>query len=314
MDLYRFITTNYGRLYNHKWLPFWFLTPIRRLFRFLEHKLLPRYFNSTYPFVPIIENRGRRIIVSLTSFPARLPYLWLVVECMLRQTCPPDLIVLYLSKKEVKSFDDIPESLRCRIGEHFEIRMVENSYRSHMKYYFAFKDFPDDFIITIDDDIWYPPTTIESLYDLSLKYPQSIIANDVMRYTYEGEKLKKYDDWEIITDFEESRDLFFLGSGAVCYPPHCMPDDLFRPDIFTDICLYADDVWLNAMAQSIHTPIVKTDFKYIVAEINNNKTPKLKFVNVDEGLNDKQINKVREYCLATKGIDPFSLSNVKFKS
>lgn len=74
---------------------------------------------------------GGKIIVSLTSFPARINNVWLVVECMLRQTVHADKIILWLSKDQFPSDDCIPFSLKKRISDVFEIRMVSGDIRSH---------------------------------------------------------------------------------------------------------------------------------------------------------------------------------------
>lgn len=49
--------------------------------------------------------------------------------------------------------------------------------RSHKKFYYAMQEYPDDMIITIDDDVYYRSDTIELLYQTHLKYPQDVCAN-----------------------------------------------------------------------------------------------------------------------------------------
>ena len=50
------------------------------------------------------------VIISLTSFPARLDTLWQCVESLKRQTVRPEKIILYLSKEQVKE-DVLPPPL-----------------------------------------------------------------------------------------------------------------------------------------------------------------------------------------------------------
>ena len=52
--------------------------------------------------------RERKIIVSLTSFPARFEKLHLVIRSLLVQTMPPDAIILYLDD----DVEELPDSLR----------------------------------------------------------------------------------------------------------------------------------------------------------------------------------------------------------
>src|SRR5690554_5862757 len=45
----------------------------------------------------------KNLIISLTSFPARISNVNLVIESMLRQTILPERIILWLSRKQFKS-------------------------------------------------------------------------------------------------------------------------------------------------------------------------------------------------------------------
>lgn len=60
---------------------------------------LPTWFRL-FPSVKSISKRQDGLVICMTSFPARIDYVWLVVECLLRQTIQAEDIVLYLSKKQ----------------------------------------------------------------------------------------------------------------------------------------------------------------------------------------------------------------------
>lgn len=308
MSIYSFLTSFYGRLYARPHIPFWILTPARVVSRKLANKYVPVYFRRTQPIKrERVKLRDKRIIVSLTSFPARLDNLWIVIQCLLRQTCPPDKIVLWLSQTEMESSMGIPDSLQSLVNERFEIRMVSESYRSHTKYFYALQEFSNDIVITVDDDLFYPPKILETLIDAYIENPDCIIANIVKARLYEdNNSLKSYNSWPHYLKPGIDSSLFFLGVGGVLYPPSVLRADAFNPSVFMDICKLADDVWLNAMASVNNTQIFHTKWKKILMEIHNPKAPSLKKQNVAQNLNDIQIDRVRDYCNNQYGKDPFA--------
>ena len=115
--------------------------------------ILPLYLKA---FRPTSTNREISIpvIVSLTSFPARIGKLWIVIECMLRQKSQPEKIMLWLSREQFPNeLADLPKRLVEQTERGLDIKFVDNDFRSHKKYYYAFKEFKDKFELTIDDDL-----------------------------------------------------------------------------------------------------------------------------------------------------------------
>lgn len=124
---------------------------------------LPTWFRL-FPSVKSISKRQDGLIICMTSFPARIDYVWLVVECLLRQTIQAEDIVLYLSKKQFPTKDKLPSQLlNMELNHKVTIKMENEDYRSHKKYWYALRDFPNKTIITVDDDIIYDSKLIEQL-------------------------------------------------------------------------------------------------------------------------------------------------------
>lgn len=83
--------------------------------------ILPLYFNLTknntnYRIIAQTPPQqfigaNAKIIVSLTSFPKRIPTLYLVIESILRQTVKPDKLILHLTKSQVKDIELLPKRL-----------------------------------------------------------------------------------------------------------------------------------------------------------------------------------------------------------
>ncbi len=105
----------------------------------------------------------RKIIASLTSWTKRIGTAHLAIQTILNQTRRPDLTVLYLATDEFpRKENDLPRELLALCSERFEIRWTKNI-RSYKKLIPALKDFPDDIIITFDDDLFFHPALIERL-------------------------------------------------------------------------------------------------------------------------------------------------------
>lgn len=79
--------------------------------------------------------REQKIIVSLTSFPARFEKLHLVIRSLLVQTMPPDAIILYLDDDVV--VEELPDSLRKLEKYGLQIEWRQGRIKPHKKYYYA---------------------------------------------------------------------------------------------------------------------------------------------------------------------------------
>lgn len=98
------------------------------------------------------------VVVSMTSFPARIQKVWIVVETMLRQRQSPEKIVLWLSRDQFPGgHSQLPERLLAQQERGLDIRFVDGDIRSHKKYYYAFAEFPDRHILTDHNGHLYSP-------------------------------------------------------------------------------------------------------------------------------------------------------------
>lgn len=267
----------------------------------LDKKIVDRYVMERSKRINGInktENRNPRIIVSLTSFPGRIDTIWICIESLMRQSFKPDMIILWLADCQFQE-RKIQESLSRLQDRGLTIHWRDNL-RAHTKYHYAMKEYPNDIIITVDDDSYYPQNVVENLIRMHALYPEHICSNrcHLMKYSRSGE-LKPYRRWlhnYSPQKYVVSNELFFTGVGGVLYPPHCMPDVLFDFDIAKKICFHGDDVWLNFCARQKGTKIV-TDgtFNKDFICIGNSQNEKLVNINVISGGNDTQIQAVREY-------------------
>lgn len=238
------------------------------------------------------------IVISLTSFPSRMKSLHMVLESLFNQTVVPKHIHLYLAESQFNGMDSIDNQILDFKSKGLKIFFVKNIYQ-YKKYAFLQilnKDMP---IITVDDDVIYPPTMIEKLLTFHEKFPQAVVGNRIHQITYDAQgNINPYSSWKkecVATS--PSHDNFATGVGGILYPKNFIDSDCINERLILDHAPYADDVWLKINA-------IKRDIKVVSTDImqNNRKgwyngyTPEMRIetlqdFNVDLGLNDIQLQK-----------------------
>lgn len=190
---------------------------------------------------------GREIIVSLTTHGKRLYEVYKAIESIMQGTFLPNKIILWLSDSLLGQ--SLPETLVRQKKRGLQIEYVQDL-GPHTKLIPALKKYPDDIIVTIDDDMYYQYDMLENLIKAYQKYPDSILSNrvTVMNLNADG-SLKSYLDWDHYTHpkVDSPRNLI-TGVEGCLYPPHSLSDEVFNEKVFLEICRYADDVWFTSMA------------------------------------------------------------------
>ena len=209
-------------------------------------------------------NDNQKIIISLTSFPAAIPYTVLAIRSILNGSLQPDKVVLYLDTQQFPN-GVLPlelENLRTETPI-LEVRFDTAEIRSYKKLLPALRDFPEDVIVTIDDDICYRPDMLYRLVRLHKRLPEAIIAHRVRRIRpdmpySEWRKYKWYDF--VFKRIHYSRLAMQTGVGGVLYPPHSLDETMLDPERFMALAPTTDDVWFWAAAVANGTPIVPVPF------------------------------------------------------
>lgn len=277
-----------GRAINHGNL---------RILKFFLDMHVPSYLKKTAHKVGMginTEPREEKYIVSLTSFPARINDIWISIETVMRQTFKPDMIILWLADEQ---FPDrkLPQSLLDLEKRGLTIRFCENL-RSHTKYYFTFKEYPDATVITVDDDCYYPKDILENLVKMHKKYPEAICANRAHKITFTADnKLKPYRKW--IHNYKgilsPDRLLVATGVSGVLYPPHSLSETIFDKEVFKKICFFADDLWLKVNTDLKGTQVVTTTkFNKDLVAVSKTQNERLVSQNSFGGGNDEQFQNV----------------------
>lgn len=242
-------------------------------------------------------NVENNLVVSLTSFPARIDTVHLTLKSIFNQSYKPRVVVLYLAEQQfVQKENDLPKQLLKLKNKGLIIKFCEDI-KSHKKYFYSFKDYHDSKVVLIDDDVIYPINMLKTLVDNSLKFDNCIIANRIREINYEDNQLKPYRLWEINKTINNpSNFLFATGVGGVLYNPAFFNEALYSLDVIKKLCLNADDVWLKANALINDKQVYFTNkFFNSYIELPGSQSESLFSYNVFSSANDTQIKKVFAY-------------------
>ena len=252
------------------------------------------------------------IIVSLTSYPARIQKVKQTVDSILKQTHLPRKILLWLCEKEFPGHV-LPQdlmNLEKNSNGVFEVRWVEENIKPHKKYYFAVIEFPDSIIITIDDDQIYPNNMIQTLYESYIKQRNCIHCNRANLITFkENGKPRLYNKWmfgyKSLLDIPSTQ-LMPTGVGGVLYPPHSIPKQAIDRATIEAVCLNQDDLWLKLWTTLNGWKVVVPRTFVLPKQIPDSQSTALWRFNVYNGENDLAFSKILEF-LESKGVDVNSL-------
>ena len=258
-------------------------------------------FNS----VGVVDSeRSPKIILSLTSFPERMNEIHYTIYSLLNQSLKPDIVVLWLAKEQFPNLEkDIPEAVLKLKNSGLNIKWTHDT-RPYKKLIPSLKEYPNDIIITADDDIYYPATWLELLYTAYLQNPKAIHCHRGHKIKFDKQNnILPYKKWKhrIGHDFASFKN-FFTGAGGVLYPPHSLYKDVTDEKLFLKLSPDADDIWFWAMAVIAGTPIniVKNNLKQLIyvnpeRELKLTDELVLTRTNTVGGDNDRKIQQVISY-------------------
>lgn len=242
------------------------------------------------------------LIVSLTSYPARISKLWMVIKALLNQKLVDNFkVILWLSENQFpKGLDSLPKSLTNLIEKGLDIRFVSDDLKSHKKYYYAFKEYPNNIVVTVDDDVLYSPKLLRTLLDAHDKYSDCVICNRGVKINKE----KSYRNWGKVDNFMiPVSSIMPTGIGGVLYPPRCYNNNIFNIEAIKSTCINGDDLWLNFMCRLNGTKVVHTGVRFGFITVLSSQETALCKENVNHDKNDIQIDAITKWMLNEKNTD-----------
>lgn len=186
------------------------------------------------------------LIVSLTSFPPRFHTLHLTLRSLLTQSLVPDRLVLWVYAPDACL---LPESVRALTANGLEIRETDEDLKSYKKLIPALRTFPTAFLVTADDDIYYPKSWLHELVSAYAPAGRQVIGCRAHQVTHEADGgLAPYSDWHWeVRGACQGPPVFLTAGAGTLYPPGALSSVALDTSICLKLCPTADDVWINFM-------------------------------------------------------------------
>lgn len=235
-----------------------------------------------------------KVILSLTSYPARIRTVHRTIQTLLQQSYCPDRVILWLADSQFpRGMYDLPKELISLRNQGLEIQWTKDL-RSYKKLIPALKLYPQDIIVTVDDDILYPNDWLDNLVKAYEKNPTCIHAGRVHGIEFlNPQKLAPYDKWcmEIANGTSSYRN-FFTGCGGCLYPPNSLHRDVLNEEVFMKLCPNGDDIWFWAMAVLSGTKVCSPTNRMKLEYVEGTQKCALWINNINNGENDFALARV----------------------
>jgi hypothetical protein len=229
------------------------------------------------------------LVVSLTSYPPRFPTLGKTLRSLLSQTVAADRTVLWLTEEHRKL---LPLDVELLALEGLTIGICEDL-RSYAKIIPSLRRWPQAYIATADDDLYYGPRWLETLVRGVLPEQRVIVCRRAHRPRRMGDGYAPYQqwDWDFLTDGEVREDLFPTGVAGVLYPPASLSTAVLDCSKFMKLCPTADDVWLYWMGRLAGSKVKQVGGGFAQVAWTGSQDISLVSENMD-GRNDEQLQAV----------------------
>lgn len=134
----------------------------------------------------VLPIKEEKVIVSMTSWKKRISNVCAVVKSIRNNSVLPDQIILNLSLSEFPNKEsDLPADL-VRLQQNGDIRIIWQGVntKAFKKIIPTLKEYPDDIVISIDDDFLYPEDFIETFLQEHLLHPDSPLSGNNVPLLY----------------------------------------------------------------------------------------------------------------------------------
>lgn len=199
----------------------------------------------SYPKKKQCEN----VVVSLTTYPARINQVYYCLHSLLRQTVQPYKTILWLAKEQFPREErSVPKRILELRKYGLEIRFC-NDFRSYKKILPMIEKYRDKVIVTADDDALYPEDWLEKLISESEKYPDCVVCYRAHEMRFDDNRICPYSQWNGLSKDVKgpSKSLVPIGVGGVLYPKSYFDGIDADYDVIKQFAPTTDDIWLKVI-------------------------------------------------------------------
>ena len=230
--------------------------------------------------------RSEKVIVSLTSYKPRINDVKYTIYSLLNQSFPPDKLILWLDEDSFPQRENnLPRDLLAFQKFGLTIDWCENL-RPYKKLIPALEKYPDDIIVTADDDIFYRPDWLKILYDDDEQ-------GNLLPYTSWHFEINSTPPPSRLSSYRN----FFTGAGGVLYSKKFFYADILRRELWTEIAPTNDDIWFWAMTvlNGMKIKIPEAAHSHLIyVDIDTQRSGETLY-SVNKTQNDVQLRQVIEY-------------------
>ena len=223
----------------------------------------------------VMENET--FILSMTSYPPRFSSLLDFLKNLNEQTVYPEKLILNVAFEDMKF---LPVDLKSlQLAFPLEINATEDIGPAK-KLIPTLIRYSSSTIVTIDDDIRYPPNLFRMLLDESAVNPNSIICSRAHEPSFLDGFPSPYIAWKFEVE-EMGKRLYCPTSGAgVLFPPLSLHKEVCDIDKYRSLSFSTDDLWYWVHAIKNRTRIKKTKESFKIQEFSNDLSIPLHSANI----------------------------------
>lgn len=244
------------------------------LLRMLYRKYLRAYLEAEgYFALLVLRFRKRRLadpssklVVSLTTYNARLSKLGIVLDSILCQDIDRDYAVsVHLSSEDLQD-GVLPLELTHYKNFGVQFFIHSENFRSYKKLVYEYDpESEEKIIVTADDDVIYPKYWLRKLWSTHLQHPRCVVAYRAHFLTFDSEgNFIPYTDMMRVRGNPGDRltprhDLMPTGVSGVLYPPRSLHPACLDSALYLAYAPTADDIWFKASALLNNTLCVQVE-------------------------------------------------------
>src|SRR5213080_2603364 len=213
-----------------------------------KHRQQVRFIRETLAANRTFDNR--RIIVSLSTVPDRINNLRPTIRSLLKQTRPPDEIVLAIPEFSVR--EQRPYVVPKCIFQLPRVRVLRcrEDYGPATKFIAAIQDElaagrENTLIMVVDDDRLYPRDALETYLHFNNQFPDAALC-------FRGAAMPSTLDWDdakmiYAKDLRDPRPVAVItGCGSYLVQPRFFDQSLWNYSVAPSVAFYIDDIWISA--------------------------------------------------------------------
>lgn len=230
----------------------------------------------------------------MTTYPGRAQSAAAAIESITNgQIYTPRAVTLVLAEEEFPG-RKLPPSLSCMEG--VELLWVATNMRSYKKLLPVLSSYPDETILTVDDDVLYPPWWLGRMLAAHRRQPRAVVAYRAWSVGLDRGRLTPYESWAKATRGASGPRVFPTGVGGVLYPPKSLDPRVTDWPLAERLAPGTDDIWFWAMRLLAGTPAFSLTGRFMdFKPVTTSQQDALYLQNSAEGRNDLNLNRLYEH-------------------